>query len=155
MKKLILTGLILTLSGCGGYYQAKRKGGAAVAPAPRTISQPIAITPGAQPIGTPGAAITPAAAPAPVPVPVAKPFATGPLQTACMKSDRKARSRALCGCIQAVADQKLTSAQQSRAAGFYSNPQRAQEIRTSDRPVDERFWDVYSDYAGVAKRTCG
>lgn len=153
MKKLILTGLILTLSGCGGYYQAKRKGGAAVAPVPRTISQPVAITPGAQPIGNSGAAITPAAAPAPVPV--AKPFATGPLQSACMKSDRKARSRALCGCIQAVADQTLTSAQQSRAAGFYSNPQRAQDIRTSNRTVDERFWDVYSDYADAAKRTCG
>ena len=160
MKTLILTGLILTLSGCGGYHQAKRNGGgAAAAPAPRTISQPIAITPGAQPIDSSGAVITPAAAPAPTPVPtpvpVSKPFATGPIHSACMSSDRKARSRTLCGCIQAVADQRLTGAQQTRAVGFYRDPHSAQVVRTSDRPADERFWETYSNYAQAAKRTCG
>ncbi|WP_366129496.1 hypothetical protein [uncultured Roseovarius sp.] len=82
------------------------------------------------------------------------PMATGPISNACLQSDRKARSRALCGCVQAVANQTLSGAQQRRAVGFYKNPHSAQEIRQSDRPGDESFWRAYSAYAERAERVC-
>lgn len=84
-----------------------------------------------------------------------KPFARGPISKACMASDRKARSRELCGCIQAVADQRLSNSQQKTAVGFYSNPHRAQEIRQSDKASHEAFWKDYKAYGEAAKRTCG
>ncbi|WP_339667475.1 hypothetical protein [uncultured Roseovarius sp.] len=82
------------------------------------------------------------------------PMASGPINSACMQSDRKARSRALCGCIQAVANDTLSSAQQRRAVRFYRDPQAAQDIRQSKRPGDERFWDAYSAYAQRAEQVC-
>lgn len=82
------------------------------------------------------------------------PMATGPISRACLSSDRTARSRALCGCIQAVANQTLNGAQQRRAIDFYKDPHVAQVIRQSDRPGDERFWRAYINYAERAERTC-
>lgn len=82
------------------------------------------------------------------------PMASGPISDACLSSDRKARSRALCGCIQAVANQTLTGAEQRRAVGFYRDPHQAQDIRQSKRPVDERFWRAYTNYANRAEQIC-
>lgn len=84
-----------------------------------------------------------------------RPVATGPISDACLRSDRRARSPALCGCIQAVANQTLTGAEQRRAVGFYRDPHSAQEIRSSTRPADQRFWEAYSAYANRAERVCG
>jgi hypothetical protein len=84
-----------------------------------------------------------------------RPVASGPISDACLRSDRKARSPALCGCIQAVANQTLSGAEQRRAVGFYSDPHAAQEVRTSERPGDQRFWDAYMTYADRAERVCG
>ncbi|MDR9395309.1 hypothetical protein [Roseovarius sp. SYSU LYC5161] len=83
------------------------------------------------------------------------PMAFGPISKACMASDREARSRRLCGCVQWVADQSLSRSDQRRAAGFYGDPHSAQEIRQSDRRRDERFWKAYSDYGDRAARICG
>jgi hypothetical protein len=83
------------------------------------------------------------------------PVAFGPISQACIASERKARSRALCGCIQAVADQTLSGSEQRRAARFYSDPQQAQEVRQSDRSSDVRFWEAYAEYGERAKNTCG
>jgi len=82
------------------------------------------------------------------------PMATGPLNTACMQSDRKARSPALCGCIQAVANETLSGSQQRRAVRFYRDPQAAQDVRQSNRSGDERFWEAYSSYAQRAEQVC-
>lgn len=82
------------------------------------------------------------------------PMATGPLNSACMQSDRKARSHALCGCIQAVANDTLSGSQQRRAVRFYRDPQAAQDIRQSKRSGDERFWEAYSTYAQRAEQIC-
>ena len=84
----------------------------------------------------------------------ARPMASGPISDACLQSDRKARSRALCGCIQAVANDTLSGRDQRRAVSFYRDPHAAQEIRQSDRPGDERFWRVYTAYAEQAERVC-
>jgi len=87
-------------------------------------------------------------------VPRVAPMASGPISTACEQSDRKARSRALCGCIQAVANDTLTGSQQRRAVKFYRDPHSAQEVRQSDRPGDERFWRSYAAYAKRAEQIC-
>lgn len=87
--------------------------------------------------------------------PAVKPFATGPISRACMASDRKARSRELCGCVQAVADQTLSGGEQAKAVKFFTDPQKAQDIRQSKRASDERFWKAYSDYGKRAEQICG
>lgn len=86
--------------------------------------------------------------------PLYAPTASGPIKSACLASDRKARSNHLCGCIQAVADRHLTGGEQRRAVSFYANPQSAQDIRQSKSANDERFWKSYSEYAKQAERIC-
>ena len=83
------------------------------------------------------------------------PLSFGPISKACMASDRKARSRELCGCIQTVADQTLSNGQQRRAVAFYNDPHSAQVIRQSGNSNDERFWEAYSAYSERAKSICG
>ncbi|WP_294609041.1 hypothetical protein [uncultured Roseovarius sp.] len=87
-------------------------------------------------------------------VPRIAPMATGPISTACLTSDRKARSRALCGCIQAVANETLSGSEQRRAVQFYSDPQSAQDTRQSNRSGDERFWRAYTAYSERADLIC-
>jgi hypothetical protein len=87
--------------------------------------------------------------------PIAVGSASGPISRACLMSDRKARSRQLCGCIQAVADMSLSGRDQSLAASFYSNPQKAQDIRQSDNPNNGRFWKKYREYSDTAEQICG
>jgi len=82
------------------------------------------------------------------------PSASGPINAACMASDRKARSRRLCGCIQSVANDTLSGGQQRRAVKFYSDPQAAQDIRMSDRANDEKFWKAYKEYGARARKSC-
>ena len=87
-------------------------------------------------------------------VPLQTQFATGPIFKACMRSDRKARSRSLCGCIQVSANRSLSDSQQARAVKFYNNPQLAQDTKRSDKRSDERFWEAYETYARRAKANC-
>ncbi|KMW60464.1 hypothetical protein AIOL_000620 [Candidatus Rhodobacter oscarellae] len=82
-------------------------------------------------------------------------FATGPIYAACLRADRKAASRSLCGCVQAVANQHLRGGDISLAASFYADPHQAQVVRQSDRPSNERFWRAYKVYAEAAERQCG
>ncbi|MBU2981379.1 hypothetical protein KO498_06085 [Lentibacter algarum] len=85
----------------------------------------------------------------------AKSFATGPISKACMASDRKARSRELCGCVQAVANLSLSSRDQAIAASFYKDPQRSQDMRQSDNANHERFWLKYKEYGQTSQELCG
>lgn len=78
----------------------------------------------------------------------------GPIERACLASDREAVTPALCACIQAIADQTLVRKEQRLAAGFFADPQRAQEIRQSDNPRHEAFWKRYSYFAEVADSSC-
>lgn len=184
MKTVILALVSLSLvAGCGGYHQAKRYNRSAPAPvaapvpAPAPVAQVptqtyIPITPGAQPVvvatapttttvrpvARPTSAPRPVAVAAPAPKPAPAPVrrtASGPISKACLASDRKARSRSLCGCIQAVADQTLTASEQRRAATFYRDPQKAQDIRQADGAANERFWKRYKAYGEAASRSCG
>jgi hypothetical protein len=83
-----------------------------------------------------------------------RPVASGPISDACLGSGRKARSPALCGCIQAVANDTLSGADQRRAVAFYRDLQSAQDTRQSQRAGDQRFWAAYTAYAERAERVC-
>lgn len=81
-------------------------------------------------------------------------FATGPIYSACRKAGRDAATRARCGCVQAVANRQLNAGDQQRGARFFDDPQEAQDVRQSDRNVDERFWRRWKDYSDVAAQMC-
>lgn len=78
----------------------------------------------------------------------------GPIESACMNSDRPA-SRALCGCIQQAADLTLRSSDQRRAASFFSDPNRAQRVRMSSSESDNAFWSRYKNFGKTAVAICG
>ncbi len=79
----------------------------------------------------------------------------GPLQRACLKSDRSAASRRMCRCMQHVADRELRQGDQRLAATFFDDPHRAQEIRQSDRLSHELFWKRYKDFSATFAASCG
>lgn len=77
----------------------------------------------------------------------------GVIESACMASDRGG-NRALCGCIQSVADMTLTGSDQRKAAKLFRDPQRAQEIRQSSSNNDSVFWDRYKNFGSTAQAYC-
>ncbi|SFM56846.1 hypothetical protein [Shimia aestuarii] len=79
----------------------------------------------------------------------------GILSRACMRSDRKAATRPMCNCIQQVANQNLSRADQRLAASFFSDPHKAQEIRQSDTRGHEQFWSRYKEFGTVVAASCG
>ena len=81
-------------------------------------------------------------------------YAEGPMSKACLASDRKARSKALCGCVQAVANRELSAGDQRIAASFWKDPQRAQDMRQSDNARHEKFWRGYKAYGQQVERLC-
>ncbi|MGR3503620.1 hypothetical protein [Pseudaestuariivita sp.] len=82
------------------------------------------------------------------------PAEAGKISRACLQADRKAATRSLCGCIQAVANQSLTRSEQRLAAKFFRDPHMAQEIRQSDLPRNERFWEKYKAFGRTAEAVC-
>ena len=79
----------------------------------------------------------------------------GPIERACNKSDRDAASSAMCSCIQQVADISLNNADQRRAAGFFTDPDKAQDVRLSDSTRDDAFWERYTAFGAQAEAYCG
>ena len=77
----------------------------------------------------------------------------GVVENACLKSDRKV-SRALCGCIQQVADQTLTGSDQRKAARFFRDPDAAQEMRVSKSAANNDFWKKYKNFGDTAQAYC-
>lgn len=81
-------------------------------------------------------------------------FASGPISQACLRADRKAANRRLCGCVQHVADRSLSQGDQQLAASFFEDPHRSQEVRQSDNLRHESFWKRYKAFAGRAESLC-
>nr|WP_319247524.1 hypothetical protein [uncultured Celeribacter sp.] len=79
----------------------------------------------------------------------------GTIERACLSSDRAANNRALCGCIQQVADLTLSRGDQRQAAKFFKDPQKAQDIRQSDNSSHESFWRRYKAFGETASQYCG
>jgi hypothetical protein len=80
--------------------------------------------------------------------------AAGPIESACNRSDRAGATRAMCRCIDSVAQQTLTRPEQRRAASFFSNPQLAQDVRASRTRADNEFWTRYRAFGERAEASC-
>ncbi|MBK4216065.1 hypothetical protein JJJ17_09020 [Paracoccus caeni] len=78
----------------------------------------------------------------------------GPIDSACVRSDRARGNAPLCGCIQQVANQSLSRSDQRRAANFFRNPHEAQEVRMSKSNADNAFWTRYKAFAERAEAYC-
>lgn len=78
----------------------------------------------------------------------------GPIERACNKSDREAANRSVCACIQQVADMSLSGADQRRAAKFFNDPDKAQDVRLSDTTRDDAFWARYMAFGEQAEAFC-
>jgi len=80
--------------------------------------------------------------------------ASGEIGRACIRADREAATSSLCSCVQRVANQSLSAADQRRAADFFDNPDKAEEVRRSDAARDDAFWDRYRAFADRAEAVC-
>jgi hypothetical protein len=78
----------------------------------------------------------------------------GPIESACLKSDRKQANRAVCGCIQQVADMTLKGGDQRKAAKLIRNPDQAQTVRMSKSDRDNEFWARYKSFGEAAAAYC-
>lgn len=78
----------------------------------------------------------------------------GPIEAACNRSDRGAANRAVCNCIQQVANMTLAGSDQRRAAAFFQNPEKAQSVRLSDSNRDDAFWERYTQFGAYAEQYC-
>jgi hypothetical protein len=78
----------------------------------------------------------------------------GIIERACLSSERSGGDRALCGCIQQAANRTLTASDQRLAARFFADPDRAQEIRQSDRRSHAVFWERYRSFGEFAEAVC-
>ena len=79
----------------------------------------------------------------------------GPIEQACLRSDRQAVSLAACSCIQGVADFTLEAGDQRKVAGFFKDPERAEKARAADGNADEAFWTRYEAFGSQAELYCG
>lgn len=77
----------------------------------------------------------------------------GPIRNACMRSDNG--NRQVCSCIQQVADMTLRRSEQRRAAKFFRDPDKAQEVFLSQRERDDVFWERYQRFGATAESHCG
>lgn len=85
---------------------------------------------------------------------VTQTYAAGTVERACLSSGRAA-NRAVCGCIQDVANLTLTGSDQKMASSFFKDPQKAQDVRQSDRRSHEEFWLRYKQFGAFAQQLCG
>ena len=79
--------------------------------------------------------------------------AANPVERACLAADRNA-TRALCACIGEAAAATLSNAQQREGARWFDDPQRAQDVRMSDRPSDEAMWEAWGVFSALAEQRC-
>ncbi len=81
-------------------------------------------------------------------------YARGEIYSACRDAGRSEATDKRCGCVQWVADQQLTAAQQRRGAGYFRNQQGLQDARQSDNTANERFWDAWKAFGQSAAQQC-
>jgi hypothetical protein len=87
------------------------------------------------------------------PVPAAA--GLGVIDRACRASDRASSSPQLCRCIQKVANSSLSRGERRKVAKWFNSPQKAQEVRQSDRRSDEALWKRYKAFGARAESSCG
>ncbi|NKX43411.1 hypothetical protein [Roseicyclus persicicus] len=82
------------------------------------------------------------------------PAAANPIQRACLQSDREAATPSLCACIGSAAERTLTRSQMREGARFFQDPQRAQDVRQSDRRNHEELWQAWRNFGETAEAMC-
>lgn len=82
------------------------------------------------------------------------PAVANPIERACLQSGRQAANSALCDCIGRAAQQTLTNGQMRAGARFFQDPQRAQDVRQSDRRSDEDLWRAWRSFGETAEAMC-
>lgn len=86
---------------------------------------------------------------------VPQPVEAGVIERACRQSDRSAANPTLCGCIQRVANKKLTRSERKTVSKWFSDPHQAQIIRQSANRKDEQLWERYKSFGDTAAKVCG
>lgn len=81
-------------------------------------------------------------------------LASGTIERACLASDRPASGRALCACLQIVADAVLSPVEQRRGAAFFADPHKSQEVKASKRAADDAFWARWELFADTSVKHC-
>jgi len=82
------------------------------------------------------------------------PAGAGQIESACLLSDRAGGDRALCACIQTVADRMLTPADQRDVARFFGDPDRSHDMKLRDDARAEAFWARFSEFGAAAEADC-
>lgn len=77
-----------------------------------------------------------------------------PIERACQQSNRSAATPTLCTCIGRAAQQTLSNRQMRDGARFFRDPQRAQDVRQSDRRGDEDLWRAWRSFGETAESMC-
>jgi hypothetical protein len=83
------------------------------------------------------------------------PAGANPIERACLQSGRDSASPGLCACVGAAADLTMSRGQMRDGARFFRDPQRAQEVRMSDRRRDEELWEAWRNFGETAESLCG
>lgn len=83
------------------------------------------------------------------------PASANPIERACLQSNRPAANRTLCSCVGQAAQRTLTGSQMREGARFFNDPQRAQDIRQSDRRGHEEMWRAWRNFGETAEAMCG
>ena len=81
-------------------------------------------------------------------------LASGTIERACLASDRPASGRALCACLQVVADAVLSPGDQRRGAAFFTDPHKSQDVKASKRAADDAFWEKWEFFADTSVKHC-
>ena len=71
-----------------------------------------------------------------------------------MASPRSGATAAKCNCIQAVANRTLSVSDQSLAETFFTDPEKANDVKISDTPSADAFWERYRRFTDTAERSC-
>ncbi|KAA9008261.1 arginine transporter [Histidinibacterium aquaticum] len=79
---------------------------------------------------------------------------TGAVGEACLAAGRSAANPRVCGCIDQVAGNTLTPAEQRAAANYFEDPEELQAMKLDDRPAAERMWDRYDNFVQTARAIC-
>jgi hypothetical protein len=82
------------------------------------------------------------------------PALAGPIDAACMGSGRDEANRAVCACVQQVADMVLNGSDQRRAARFFRNPELAHRTMMSQSTSDAAFWTRWEAFGAQAELYC-
>ena len=82
------------------------------------------------------------------------PASANPIERACNASNRAAATRSVCSCIGSAAERTLSRRQMRDGARFFADPQRAQDVRQSDRRSDEALWQAWRNFGETAEAMC-